>query len=61
MLISTLRWRKSFNIDEAMKEEFLEEVFGKLGKIYGKDNDGHPIAFVHYFQRCLILTRVVKL
>jgi hypothetical protein len=48
MLISTLRWRKSFKIDEAMKEQFPEDVFGKLGRTYGKDKDGHPIAYVHY-------------
>ncbi|KAG1764807.1 CRAL-TRIO domain-containing protein [Suillus occidentalis] len=48
MLISTLRWRKSFKIDEAMKEQFPEDVFGKLGRTYGKDKDGHPIAYNLY-------------
>ncbi|KAG1723836.1 CRAL TRIO domain-containing protein [Suillus paluster] len=48
MFISTLRWRKSFNVDEAMKEKFPEDVFGKLGKTYGKDKDGHPIAYNLY-------------
>jgi hypothetical protein len=61
MLTSTLRWRKSFNVDEAMKEEFPEEVFGNLGKTYRKDKYGRPIAYVHYLQRCLILIPVVKL
>lgn len=48
MLISTLRWRKSFKVDEAMKEQFPEDVFGKLGRTYGKDKDGHPIAYNLY-------------
>jgi hypothetical protein len=61
MLISTLRWRKYFDVDGAMKEEFPEEVFGQLGRTYGKDKEGHPISYVHYLQRSLILTRVAKL
>lgn len=48
MLISTLRWRKSFKVDEAMKEKFPEDVFGKLGRTYGRDKDGHPIAYNLY-------------
>lgn len=48
MLISTLRWRKSFKVDEAVKEQFPEDVFGKLGRTYGKDKDGHPIAYNLY-------------
>ncbi|KAG1728091.1 CRAL-TRIO domain-containing protein [Suillus lakei] len=48
MFISTLRWRKSFKIDEAMKEKFPEDIFGKLGRTYGKDKDGHPIAYNLY-------------
>jgi len=30
-----------------MKEQFPEDVFGNLGKTYGKDKDGHPIAYVY--------------
>lgn len=48
MLISTLRWRKSFKVDEAMKEKFPEDVFGQLGRTYGKDKDGHPISYNLY-------------
>ena len=48
MLISTLRWRKSFDVEAAMKEQFPEDVFGQLGKIYGKDKEGRPVAYVHY-------------
>jgi len=60
MLISTLRWRKSFDVEAAMKEQFPEDVFGQLGKIYGKDKEGRPVAYVRYLLTCLILTRVVK-
>ncbi|KAJ8590142.1 CRAL TRIO domain-containing protein [Rhizopogon salebrosus TDB-379] len=48
MLISTLRWRKYFDVDGAMKEEFPEEVFGQLGRTYGKDKEGHPISYNLY-------------
>ncbi|KAG1850709.1 CRAL-TRIO domain-containing protein [Suillus subluteus] len=48
MLVSTLRWRKSFKVDEAMQEKFPEDVFGQLGRTYGKDKDGHPISYNLY-------------
>lgn len=46
MFISTLRWRDSFDVGAAMKEEFPDEVFGKLGKVHGKDKEGHPVTYV---------------
>ncbi|KAG6335261.1 hypothetical protein ID866_3817 [Astraeus odoratus] len=48
MLISTLRWRRSFDVEGAMKEQFPEDVFGKLGKIYGRDRQGHPVTYNLY-------------
>lgn len=45
MFVNTLRWRESFNIEAALKEDFPEEVFGNLGYIYGKDNEGRPVAY----------------
>ncbi|KAH7881769.1 CRAL-TRIO domain-containing protein [Phlebopus sp. FC_14] len=48
MFISTLRWRQSFNVEAAMKEEFPEEIFGNLGKVYGKDKQGHPVTYNLY-------------
>lgn len=48
MLISTLRWRQSFDVEGAMKEQYPEEIFGKLGKIYGKDKQGHPVVYNLY-------------
>ncbi|KAL4065966.1 CRAL-TRIO domain-containing protein [Scleroderma citrinum] len=48
MFISTLRWRQSFDVEGATKEQFPEDVFGKLGKIYGKDKHGHPVSYNLY-------------
>ena len=43
MFISTLRWRKNFDMEAVMKEEFPQDVFGELGHIYGTDKEGRPI------------------
>ncbi|OBZ66750.1 Phosphatidylinositol transfer protein SFH5 [Grifola frondosa] len=48
MLVATLRWRDEWKIDEIMKEQFSEEVFGKLGRICGKDHEGRPVAYNLY-------------
>ncbi|KAI0730962.1 CRAL-TRIO domain-containing protein [Earliella scabrosa] len=48
MLVATLKWRDEFKIDEIMKEEFDPEVFGKLGKVFGKDKDGRPVTYNLY-------------
>ena len=47
MLIKTLKWRAEFKMDEILKEEFPNDVFGNLGHIYGKDKGGRPVTFVH--------------
>lgn len=46
MMVATLRWRESFDIAAVMQEEYPQDVFGKLGHIYGKDKDGRPVTFV---------------
>ena len=43
MLTATIRWRESFGIDKAMKEEYPADVFGELGHVYGKDKGGRPV------------------
>ncbi|KAI6024413.1 CRAL-TRIO domain-containing protein [Pisolithus marmoratus] len=48
MFISTLRWRQSFDVEGAMKEKYPEETFGKLGRIYGQDKQGHPVVYNLY-------------
>ena len=58
MLVSTLRWRESFNVDAAMKEEFPEDVFGQLGYIFGNDKAGRPVVYVVIaFQRMHVSDR----
>jgi hypothetical protein len=46
MFTSTLKWRKTFDIEAVMKEEFPQDVFGSLGHIYGTDKEGRPIVSV---------------
>ena len=48
MLTATLRWRAEFDVDKVMEEEFDEGVFGKLGRVYGKDTEGRPVTYNLY-------------
>ena len=48
MLAATLKWRAEMDIDAIMKEEFDQDLFGRLGKVYGKDKEGRPIAWNLY-------------
>ncbi|KAJ7117686.1 CRAL-TRIO domain-containing protein [Mycena epipterygia] len=48
MFVATLRWRDEFDVDAALKEEFPEDVFGKLGHIYGHDKEGRPVVYNVY-------------
>ncbi|KAF7308982.1 CRAL-TRIO domain-containing protein [Mycena kentingensis (nom. inval.)] len=48
MLVETLRWRDEFKVNDACKEEFPEDVFGKLGHIYGRDKQGRPVVYNVY-------------
>jgi hypothetical protein len=43
MLVATLRWREHFGVAAALKEEFPEEVFGRVGRIFGRDKAGRPV------------------
>ena len=55
MFVSTLKWRNEFKVDQVMKEEFPDEVFGKLGRVRGKDKEGRPVTCVSLDVRCTIL------
>jgi phosphatidylinositol transfer protein SFH5 len=46
MLVSTLRWRESFNVEAAMKEEFPRDIFGQVGHNFGHDKAGRPVVYV---------------
>jgi hypothetical protein len=48
MLISTLKWRCEFKVDELKTETFPEEVFGNAGVISGKDKGGRPVTYNFY-------------
>jgi phosphatidylinositol transfer protein SFH5 len=43
MMVQTLRWRDEFNVEAAVKENFPEDVFGQLGRVYGHDKEGRPV------------------
>lgn len=48
MLVATLRWRDEFKIGEIMQEEFDADVFGRLGRVFGKDKEGRPVTYNLY-------------
>ncbi|KAH9928788.1 CRAL-TRIO domain-containing protein [Amylocystis lapponica] len=47
MLVDTLRWRQEFKVEEAVKDEHAEQ-FGKLGRLFGHDKEGMPVAYNLY-------------
>jgi phosphatidylinositol transfer protein SFH5 len=42
MMITTLRWRDEFKIEEAMKETY-PDVLNGFGHLYGRDKQGRPV------------------
>ncbi|KAJ6581194.1 CRAL-TRIO domain-containing protein [Mycena capillaripes] len=48
MFVATLRWRDEFKVDDAVKEEFPQDVYGQLGHIYGRDKEGRPVVYNIY-------------
>jgi len=48
MLVNTLRWRKQFDIEAALKEEFPADIFGQLGHLCGRDKEGRPVIYNVY-------------
>ncbi|TFK26196.1 CRAL/TRIO domain-containing protein [Coprinopsis marcescibilis] len=48
MFISTLRWRESFDIEAALKEEFPKDIFGPLAHTFGVDNGKRPVVYNLY-------------
>ncbi|KAF8196750.1 CRAL-TRIO domain-containing protein [Mycena galopus ATCC 62051] len=48
MFVATLRWRAEFKVDDTLKEEFPQDVFGRLGHIYGRDKEGRPVVYNVY-------------
>jgi hypothetical protein len=48
MLLNTLKWRRDFKADELKSETFPDDIFGKVGKISGKDKEGRPVTYNFY-------------
>lgn len=48
MMISTLKWREEFKMDELANDESLQEAFSSVGHIFGKDKDGRPVTYNIY-------------
>ncbi|KAI0825493.1 CRAL/TRIO domain-containing protein [Irpex lacteus] len=48
MLVATLKWRQEFKIDELLSEEFPEDVFGGVGRVFGHDKEGRPVTYNVY-------------
>ena len=46
MMISTFKWRDEFNTDALASEEFPQDVFGPVGRVFGKDKGGRPVTYV---------------
>lgn len=47
-MIATLRWREEFKITELLNEQFPEEIFGGVGRVFGHDKEGRPVTYVIY-------------
>ncbi|KJA28194.1 hypothetical protein HYPSUDRAFT_129907 [Hypholoma sublateritium FD-334 SS-4] len=47
-LVGTLRWRESFNVEGALKEDFPQDVFGSLAHISGTDKQGRLVVYNIY-------------
>lgn len=43
---ATVKWRHEFNIESLLTETFPEEIFGKVGHVFGRDKEGRPITYV---------------
>ena len=43
MMISTLKWREEFEVDEFATDDSLQKAFSSVGCVFGKDKDGRPV------------------
>jgi len=48
MFVKTLKWRKEFDVEAAVKGEYDEKIFGAAGKVFGKDKEGQPVTYNLY-------------
>jgi len=45
---ATVKWRHQFKIESLLTETFPEEVFGKVGHVFGHGKEGRPITYNVY-------------
>ncbi|KAJ2390745.1 Non-classical phosphatidylinositol transfer protein (PITP), partial [Coemansia sp. RSA 2603] len=48
MLKKTLVWRVQFDVANILEEKFPEDVFSKVGYVYGHDREGRPVTYNFY-------------
>jgi hypothetical protein len=48
MLRTTLRWRKSFDIEGALTQEYPDDRFDNMAHIAGHDKEGRPVMYNLY-------------
>ncbi|KAI8320305.1 CRAL/TRIO domain-containing protein, partial [Martensiomyces pterosporus] len=48
MLTETLKWRAEYKVDGILDEEFPQDVFAKVGFLYGHDREGRPVTYNYY-------------
>ncbi|KAJ1723968.1 Non-classical phosphatidylinositol transfer protein (PITP) [Coemansia erecta] len=48
MLKNTLVWRVQFDVANILEEKFPEDVFSKVGYVYGHDREGRPVTYNSY-------------
>ena len=46
MMVATLRWRDELKVEDLLSEEFPDDIFGKVGYVFGHDVDGRPVTYV---------------
>jgi len=51
---ATVKWRHQFKIESLLTETFPDEVFGKVGHVFGHDKEGRPITYAHDFNIDLV-------
>lgn len=60
-MVATLRWRDELKVEDLLKEEFPEDIFGKVGYVFGHDVDGRPITYVYFLSSVILLPHVLVL
>ena len=49
-MISTLKWREEFEVDELATDDSLQKAFSSVGCVFGKDKDGRPVTWAPFIR-----------